>query len=403
MKMDDEVLRRQMIALEQIRDHYYPPPKVWWKRALYFVGKVICVIVAYLGIVEGIGFVLDKHEAQNLAEQYALVARQLYLEDGDARGAIDCYEKSIELSEGGTEYRIALMFQKGMAIEQSLFLQERPPTAEEYRCMDQILMEACTLVRLEPKRAMPHILMAQALLGRGEREDAVACAERALALEPENAPVRASACAIWFMAGRPEQARAQLDEAERLDPALPTVSCWKGLLALLADHDAVAARMHFKTMTQRVPRLSLGHALLGHAYLAGDKPELKLARAAFNHAIVLDARQVIALVGMADTYEREGNLVLARLWLDRALNMDETSVRARVAHARIDSREGDFPLAIRHLTKAIELAPFRADLYRQRAEVFDKAGDAASASSDRKTLKALMSGDASTSAFRIQL
>jgi len=388
-EIDSEAMRRQTIALEQIRDHYYPPPRRWWKRALFFTGKVICVIVAYLGIVEGIGFLVSRHESKSLAAQYAAVAQKLSLEEGDAAGAVSCYERCIELSGGSAEYRIALAFQRGLALGLTFFRQNRPPTVEERAYMDKILAEACVLVRLEPTKAMPHILMAQVLLARGEKDDAVEAVARAVALEPQNASVRVSSCAILFFAGYPKEARAHLVEAERLDPTLPLLICWKGCLALWADHDVASARTYFKTMTQRAPRQALGHAFLGKVCLEGDQPDVKTARKAFGRAIVLDSRQTIALVGMAESYEREGDFVLARLWLDRALATDKNCIQAMITRARVNDKGGDYPAAVRDLTAAIALAPFRADLYLLRAEAYDKAGEAAHAALDRKIAESI--------------
>jgi len=390
---NEEAIKRQTAALEQIRDHYYPT-KSWSKKALHFVSKVVCVIVAYLGIAEAVDWLWNSHQSQELAEQYAAVAKQLYFEEGNDKGATACYERCNELSGNDPKYRISLAFMRGHALGVVLFGQDRPLTDEERERVDGVLAEATVLKNLDPKNAMPHVLMAQALALRGETDASIAAIERAVALEPENASVRVSSCCMRFFAGFPKEARVQLEEAERLDPTLPQSFIWKGMLALTLDHDVRTARKAFETLTKRTPRQAVGYALLGRAFLEGETPDVTAARTAFRRAVILNARQLLALVGMAETYEREGNLPVARLWLDRALSVDATCMSALVARARVKGKDGDHGEAVADLTAAIALAPFRADLYRLRAEAREKAGDAVRAASDRKTAAALPRQDA---------
>jgi len=385
---NEEAILRQTEALEKIRDHYYPR-KRWWKKLAHYFGKVVCIIVAYLGIAEAVDWLWNVRESQRLAEQYAAVARQLFFEEGNAIGAAELYEKCIQLDGENSKYRIARSFMKGLAFGTDLFEQHRLLTADERARVDESLAEAIALKKLEPKNPMPHVLMAQALLLRGERDEAAAAVDHAVCLDPKDASVRISACAIRFFVGQPKEARAQFAEAERLDPTLPLALCWKGLLAMALDHDGTAARSAFEALTRRAPRLPLGYALLGKALLAEEKPDMKAVRAAFRRALVLDSKQKIALLGLGEAAMREDNRALARLWYDRTLVQDPNDITALEARARLNGLDGDWTAAIADWTAAIALAPFRAELYRGRAEAYVHVKDGKQAALDCKTADAL--------------
>jgi len=386
---NEEAIARQTAALEMIRDHYYPQKK-WWKKLMNFFGKVICIIMAYLGIAEAVDWIWNTRESQNMAREYAAIAKQLYFEEGDAVGAAACYEKAIELDDGETDYKTSLMIMKGMSLSVDLMGVERPLTDDELSRVNDAQTEAIVLKKQEPENPMPNVMLAQVLLLRGEREAAVAEVDAAVRLKPDFAPLRISSCAMHFFAGKPQEARAQLDEAERLDSTLPLVLFWKGLFALKVDRDPAAAKACFEEAIRRFPRHPLAYVYLGRVILEEKAPDLKAARTAFARALALEATQRLALMGMAESYEREGNRIVARIWLDRLIASDANYLPALLARARINGMDGDFAAAVDDLSSAIALAPLRDDLYRLRAEAYEKAGDAVRAATDRKTAAALL-------------
>lgn len=385
---NEEAIKRQTEALEKIRDHYYPK-KTLWKRVVTFFAKVSCAIFAYLGIAETVDWIWNVREANALAEKYAAAGERLFYEEGDAASAMKCYEKAAELDTKESEYLMSLTFMKGLSMAKDLLSAERPLTDEEQARVDAALAEAAVLKEMEPDNPMPHVLMAQALLLSGEQDDAIAAVKRAVACAPEDASIRVSACAIHFFSGHPAEARAYLAEAVRLDASLPLAAAWRGMFALAIDHDAEAATARFEEVTRRTPRLPMGHAMLGQALLSGKRPDTKGARAAFRRALVLDAKHMVSMMGMARTYELEGNLLVARLWYDRAIKCDGLSAKALAARANVNCGLGDWKAAAADLTAAIALDSFRADLYRERARAKEKLGDAEGAAADRKTADAI--------------
>jgi len=385
---NEEAILRQTAALEQIRDHYYPQ-KTWWKKTSKFVGKVVCVIMAYLGIVEAVDWLWNVRESQELAKQYATVAQQLFYEEGNAIGALELYEKCIQLDGDNSKYRIAKSFVRGLSFGLDLFGQRRLLTDAERVRVDETLAEAMALKKREPENPMPYVLMAQALLLRGEKDEAISSIVRAVQLDSKDAAVRITACAMHFFAGRMKEARTQLAEAEQLNATLPLVILWKGMLALALDRDAAAAQTAFRELTRRSPRLPTGHAMLGRALLAGESSDVKAACAAFRRALVLDPKQKIALLGLGEAAMRVNNRALARLWYDRALGQDPNDITALEARARINGLDGDWAGALADWTSAIALAPFRADLYLERAAAYATVKEEKRAAADRRTADAL--------------
>lgn len=383
----EEDIKKQTAVLEQIRDHYFPqtgPVKI----ILRFFVRIICIVVAYLGIAETVDWVVNTRVSEDLAKHYAAIAQRLFYEDGNATGAVQCYEKAVELDHGESDYRIALMLMKGMALISDFIGTERALTVDERRQVSRVLAEAKLLHETEAENPMPLVLVAQALLLIGDKTAAVDAVKRAVALAPDDASVHTSACAVHFFAGLLAEAEREFAEAERLNASLPLVTFWKGRLKL-ARNDVAGAKSAFEDMTRRFPRLPIGHALLGQVLMVDGKTEGKTIRAVFNKVLVQDARNTNAMLGIAETYEREDNFILARLWLNRVLATDAVNLSAFTARARIHAKMGRNEDALADLTSAVDLMPFKPDLYRQRAQLYDKLGDVPRAKSDRATADAL--------------
>lgn len=384
-----EAIQRQTQAIEQIRDHYYPPPPGRWRRSFGFCAKWFGIAMASIGVYQTLEWVWNIHESKTRAASYAKVAHRLFFDEGNAAGAVQCYEKAVELDKSDSDYLTALTFMRGMDLASKLISAKRPLTDDERTRLDMAMADATMMLESEPGNAMPHILLAQAMCLKGDHKDAVDELAKAIRCDPKNVFVRTSSCAMYSVIGMIDESKRQLAQAEALDPEFPLTVCWKGIHSLSLEHDATMAAKHFKTMTKRNPRLALGHAYLGMALLAGEKPDIKDARESFRVALALEANQSMALVGMAETYEREGNYLVSRLWLDRAIDQDGNGVSALVARARVNGKLGDNEAAIADLTSALKISAFDADLYRQRAGYLEKAGKAAEAQSDRAVAAAL--------------
>ena len=388
IQRNEDAIRRQTEALEQIRDHYFPKTTLW-KSICGFLLKVVGAVAVYAGLAETADWYWNTRQTEGMAAQSAAVSKRLFQLENDPVGAARFLEKAVELNSGKVKYRIALAYVKGIAVLIDFFDLQRPLTPEERARVDATLADAIFLQETADDEPMPHILAAQAYLLRGERELAAQAVERAVALDPESAIVRINACAIRLNLGDGDAARRELAAAARIDPGFPLVHYWKGMLADLLDHDPAAALAHFREMVRVAPRAAIGHVGVGRMLMAGEKPDLPGARAEFERALAAAPRFKDVMRLVAETHLREGNPVLARLWLDRALKQDATFMNGLVARARVCGVQGDWKAALADLDAAVDLAPFRADLRRERAKAHEAAGDAAAAAKDRETAAAL--------------
>jgi len=386
---NQEAIRRQTAALEQIRDHYFPRRTIWKRMSAFFL-KVVGAVTVAAGLMETADWYWNTRKTDAMAAESARVARRLFLKENDAVGAARFLEKAVELDSGKVKYRIALATVKGMAAIGELFDLGRPLTPEERERVDSILSEAVFLQEIASDEPMPYVLAAQAYGLRGEVELALATVDHAVALAPDNVQARVTACAMRFLSGDVPAARQMLAEAEKIDPAFPLVLNWKGIFALTVDHDAAKASEYVDKLLLRVPRFALAHVMKGRILMAGKPADLKAARASFARAIAANPKMTLAMVLTAETYALQDNLTLAKLWLDRALALDASCVKALETRSRVFGRLGDWTASVADLTTAIALAPFRGDLYRARASARASAGDVKGAEDDRKTAEALV-------------
>jgi len=386
---NEEAIRRQTDALEQIRDHYYPPPDKPWKKALGFLLKGLCVVLAYAGVMQTADWYLNVRKSSAMAERCAEVAERLFAAEGDYAGAMRFFEKAVELDEDKVAYRMRLAFVRNVAAIAGLFDAGRALTPEERHRVDAALAEATFLQSVSPDEPLPYVLAAQAHVLRGEKAGALESVGKAVELAPDKSQVRVSACALCYAIGCFDEARKHIEAAVRMDANRPLVLFWRGTLALTLDKDVVAARALFGELRKRAPRLALAHASCGRGLLAGSEPDLKGAALAFTQALELDPKMPIAILGMGEVAERSGNPDIACLWYERMLGKDPDNMKALVARARLAADAGDWQIAVSRLSAAIVLAPFRADLHRDRAAAYDELGNEAAAKLDRKMVAAL--------------
>jgi len=381
IRRNEEVLRRQAEALEKIRDHYFPRISLW-KRVCGFSIKVVGVVTLATGVMEGVEWYWNTRITRKMAAESAAVAKRLFFHETNYAGASRCLGKAVELDGETARYRVALGYVRGFSVIADLFDLGRPLAPDERQRVDDILSDAVFLQEADPDQAMPYVLAAQAYGLRGEIALARESAERAVALEPENPQTYVTACVMSFLSRDIPGARARLAEAERLDPEFPLVLYWKGFFALNLDRDPASARQTADRLVALLPRFAPGHALKGVTLAAGEKPDFKAACASFERAIEISPRLTMAMVHLAEVRERMGNVALARLWLARALGEDPKCMKALIARAAMSGRAGDWTAGIDDLTAAIALAPFRADLYRERARMSGAAGRKAEMASD---------------------
>jgi len=381
---NEKDVRRLTVAIEQIRDHFYPPPKTTWQKVRSLFLKVICTVLLYAGGAKTVHWYMNMRKSEALAERCAEVAHRLFFYEGDAIGATHFLEKAKGLDTGTVKYRLFLDYVKSSTEMTGLLGLARPLTAAERARADAALAEAMFLLETAPDEAMSHALAAQAYALLGAKDSAFAAADRAVTLSPDVSQMHVCACQVYYAFGDFEGARREIEDAFRLHPQHPLVLFWKGFLALNVDHDVQAARTFFEEMVCEAPRLSLSHAALGEAFLAAENPDYEGAAMSFRRALKMDPEFYAAMLGLGEIAMRTNDRPVARLWYDCVLRQDPSFIKALEARARLNGCEGDWSAAVADWTDAIALAPFRAELYHERAAAYANAKDEAHAAADRK-------------------
>lgn len=110
------------------------------------------------------------------------------------------------------------------------------------------------------------------------------------------------------------------------------------------------------------------------------------AIAMLTKAITLEANYADAYLLRAQVYMRTNELLLARDDAQWLLQHVEGSEDVLLLKARLDVKENKPDEALATYNQIIELNPFSADAYQERADLKEQSGDLAGAESDRKTL-----------------
>ena len=267
--------------------------------------------------------------------------------------------------------------------------------AEAARCYEQA-------ARIEPEEFLWPYLAGHSL-EPAEPERAARAFARAVELDGEYAPARIRYARALARVGRPDEARAQLDEARRIDPSDPHAEVGLGQLELAAGRHA-RAREHLERALRHDPRhaealralaqveLALGEeeAAARHAALAARLPgrtplsdpraerpvdpagsvghldagiaheregRLEEAAAEFRAAIAINPDNAVAHYDLGQVLSRLGKLEEAAAGFDESLRLRPEDAGARYALAHVRFRQGRTGEALAELAGARRLSP----------------------------------------------
>jgi type IV pilus biogenesis/stability protein PilW len=177
----------------------------------------------------------------------------------------------------------------------------------------------------------------------------------------------------------PEQARAEFEEALRLDPGyalahynLGRVHYQQGELDL--------AEAAFKEAIENDPELAAAHTNLGVVY--ADQGRYAEAIAEYETAIELDPDDDMAHYNLAGSYYDQGQLDAALAEYQEAIRIDPENADAHHNLARIHYEQGDLDQALAEWQRSAELEPEDSMTYNNIGRVYldqgrlDEAADA---------------------------
>ena len=128
---------------------------------------------------------------------------------------------------------------------------------------------------------------------------------------------------------------------------------------------------------ERNCNLAKAYADRGGAFAA--KGDLDRALSDYDRAILIEPRNIVALLGRGSVFEMTNRLGWAFIDYDDAVRFSPFNADAYAGHARVGSRRGDLDKAIVDCKTAIGLRQDDASLWRELGFVHEKAGATSSA------------------------
>ena len=295
--------------------------------------------------------------------------------EGDARGALHWYAKTLELTPGNPEVLnnagVALM-SLGDTAEAVRSYREALRLAPTYALARNNLAGALAALgdrqsaireygealRLEPDHAEARRDLAKVLAADGRVEDAVREFREALRIRPDDADARHNLGVTLDRAGRPDEAILEFRDALRRSPGDAVIQ--RDLASALAHAgrlpDAISL---YEEALRRAPGDAEAHNGLGLARAWAGQPE-EAARE-FSASLRLDPEY-------ADAHVNFGTLLLSQGRLREAIGHYEQAVRLRPdsakAHAGLGTAlasAGHLDAAVAAFREAVRLAPGSAE------------------------------------------
>ena len=188
----------------------------------------------------------------------------------------------------------------------------------------------------------------------GELEPAAAKLETARDLAPENSVIHRSLWYVYRRLGRKDDALVELEATVKLDPDNLDVG-----LELVQDYARrrrlADARATLEHLEQVHPSVAAVHASAGA--LARGEGDGEGARAAFDRALAIDAREPEALFGLGILEQQAGNLVVAGERFAAAVEAAPDHLGARMGLGSLELLAGDYETAAAHFLQVLQLDP----------------------------------------------
>ena len=163
----DGLLGRQTEALERLADFLAPKGEKRLRRLgrvlSSFGTRLVLGFAVILGSWELLQWLYATWEMRQTAEDYAVVASELFYRENNPEVAKGLIDKALELTPNNAEYRFIQAYIEGMGMVRTLLNLDRPYTKEELDQTHQALGKAIFLERQAPDKPEAHILRAQIL------------------------------------------------------------------------------------------------------------------------------------------------------------------------------------------------------------------------------------------------
>ncbi len=270
------------------------------------------------------------------------------------------------------------------------FYLARASLYKSLKSYDEAFKDANTAIEISPNNAEPYVNRGKIYERLGQFDNALSDINYAIKLEPENPSLYGERAWINAEADDLTAAYQDLDHAIELDPYAYSLYEMKGAIHINHGNYAEAIKDLNKAIRLQ-PDSSELYNNRGVAY--ADLDNFEKACKDFRKAIRLEPDYDLPHHGLSACYIREGDLQAALKEMDLAIGLsspyiDQTVFLSYERRAQIYVGLHDYPKAILDLTEAIKLAPDtdmlyqHAELYAERARVYETIGDRQSAISD---------------------
>ncbi len=182
------------------------------------------------------------------------------------------------------------------------------------------------------------------------------------------------------------------EQAVKLRPDFPEAEFQKAS-ALAALKRLPEAEKSYRRAMELRPDWPFPPAALG-VLLARVEGREKEAEPVLLRALELDAKNLTALVALAEIRARTGDAGGAVQFWQRATNIKEDDTSLWLARSSAERAAKDTAAALRSLDRALTLEPNRVDARMKRAEILLEAGDNARAVEDGRALETVSKTDA---------
>ena len=312
--------------------------------------------------------------------------------EGDVNGAIEAYQKALELNPGDQSSRQSLSRLKPPeALSQSASAPEQAPASAadddpaKVREFENYIREnrfkdveplLATYVQDHPKSSWGWYALGYSQFAQKKIGDSIKSLAQSLGVDVKNADAHKILGRDLMVVGRFDAAQMEYEQAIRYAPQSAENHYDLGKLLSIQDN-WIAARKQFEEALRLNPEYIEAIDSLGFAQEAlGDDPG---ALQTYLKAISLNQQRhgtfVSAHVNLSAYYNRTGDPARALDYAQKALELDPKSDSAWFQRARAEERQGQLQAAADSLNHAISLNPRSSSYYYVLSGIYRRLGN----------------------------
>jgi len=209
-------------------------------------------------------------------------------------------------------------------------------------------------VRLEPEDLCLQKILAEFYYDTRQYEKAVQIINDILKKVPDNRDVKKLLVEIMLFQNKTHEAQILLDELSKENTFDPELYLLKGKYHLIAKKHILAISQ-YKSFVEVKPNISLGHYMLGLAYMSGGQTHL--ARQSLMLALMLDPYFSKAELALADIYYKNEEFEVCLEHTSRVCAREPENFRAYMIKGNAQLAQGKYDKAMANFITARQLHP----------------------------------------------